>query len=148
MGDKEIEILLVEDNEYDAELTLRAFRKHKLVNIVKHVKDGEEALDYLFCQGQFSQRKPEDNPRFILLDIKLPKLNGIEVLKQIRQNEITKFLPVVMLTSSNEEKDLIESYSLGANSYITKPVQFDKFMEAVSHVGYYWLLLNKLPYHD
>ena len=138
-------ILLVEDNQDDVALTLRAFGKHKIKNKVIVVEDGEEALDYLFCKGKFSGRDPCDLPSVILLDINLPKVNGFEVLKAIRNNESTKLLPVTILTSSKEEQDIIQGYSLGANSYIRKPVDFEKFFEAVETLGLYWLLLNEPP---
>jgi len=143
---EEVEIMLVEDDPTDAELTLRAFRKNKLANRMKHVTDGEEALNFLFAKGAYSDRLEKDKPRVILLDLKLPKIDGLEVLKAIREDASTRFIPVVMMTSSNEERDLIESYKLGVNSYITKPIEFDEFSKAVTEVGYYWLLLNKRPY--
>ena len=141
----EVEILLVEDNPNDVELTLRALKKHNLTNKVHVVKDGAEALEYIFANGAYAHRKIEDHPKVILLDLKLPKVDGLEVLRQIKLNEKTKMIPVVVLTSSKEERDLVESYKLGANSYITKPVDFDKFVESVSELGLYWLLLNELP---
>lgn len=142
----DVEILLVEDDPSDAELTLRAFQKNKLANRIKHVTDGEEALNFLFAKGEYKDRDEQDKPRVILLDLKLPKIDGLEVLKAIREDANTRFIPVVMMTSSNEERDLIESYKLGVNSYITKPLEFEKFSKAVADVGYYWLLLNKRPY--
>jgi len=138
-------ILLVEDNPDDVALTLRAFKKHKVKNNVIVVEDGEEALDYLFCKGKFAKRSRDDFPSVVLLDIKLPKVDGFEVLKEIRTNEATKLLPVVILTSSKEEQDIIKGYSLGANSYIRKPVDFDKFFDAVQTLGLYWLILNEPP---
>ena len=141
----EVEILLVEDNPNDVELTLRALTKHNLANKVHVVKDGAEALEYIFANGSYAQRKVEDHPKVILLDLKLPKVDGLEVLRRIKSDERTKVIPVVVLTSSKEERDLVESYKLGANSYITKPVDFDKFVESVSELGLYWLLLNELP---
>jgi CheY-like chemotaxis protein len=141
----EIEILLVEDNPNDVELTFRALKKHNLANKVHVVKDGAEALEYIFAKGAYAHRKIEDHPKVILLDLKLPKLDGLEVLRQVKSDERTKVIPVVVLTSSKEERDLVESYKLGANSYITKPVDFDKFVESVSELGLYWLLLNELP---
>ncbi len=140
---KEKTILLVEDNQDDVALTLRAFGKHKIKNNVIVVEDGEEALDYLFCKGKFAERKPDELPSLVLLDLKLPKVDGFEVLKAIRKNESTKFLPVTILTSSKEEQDIVNSYSLGANSYIRKPVDFEKFFVAVETLGLYWLLLNE-----
>lgn len=142
MGDV---ILLVEDNPDDIALTLRAFKKNNMLNEVVIVKDGAEALDYLFGTGAYKDRDPRDTPSLVLLDLKLPKIGGNEVLKRIRADERTKLLPVVVLTSSREERDLIESYSCGANSYIRKPVDFNEFIEAVRQVGVYWLLLNESP---
>ena len=139
----EVEILLVEDNQNDVELTLRALKKNNLANKVHVVKDGTEALDYIFAKGAYAHRKIEDYPKVILLDLKLPKVDGLEVLRQIKSNERTKMIPLVVLTSSKEEQDLVESYRLGANSYITKPVDFESFVKAVSELGLYWLLLNQ-----
>ncbi|MFP3861010.1 MAG: response regulator [Bacteroidales bacterium] len=144
----DVNILLVEDNENDAELALRAFKKQENSLSLKHVKDGDEALDFLFCSGNYKNRYPAYLPDFILLDLKLPRIDGLEVLKKIRENEQTSFLPVVMLTSSHEDKDMIESYKLGVNSYIIKPVDFESFRSAMNHVGHYWLDLNKQPYKD
>jgi two-component system response regulator len=138
-------ILLVEDNPDDIALTLRAFNKSNIANKVVSVEDGEEALEYLFCNGKYKDRNRMDLPSVILLDLNLPKVNGFEVLKAIRGNEITKLLPVVILTSSKEEQDLINGYSLGANSYIRKPVEFEKFIEAVKTLGLYWLIINESP---
>ena len=135
-------ILLVEDNPDDIDLTVRAFQRHNLQNQLVVVRDGEEALDYLFCRGAYQDREPSQ-PRVVLLDLKLPKVDGLEVLKQIRENEQTKFLPVVILTSSQEEQDLIQGYSLGANSYVRKPVDFAHFVDAARQLGLYWLLLNE-----
>ncbi len=143
---KAVEILLVEDNPNDVELTLRALRKHNLANKVHVTKDGAEALEYIFANGNYSDRKIEDRPKVIFLDLKLPKVSGLEVLKKIRDDERTKTIPVVILTSSREERDVIESYRLGVNSYIVKPVDFDNFVRAVSELGLYWLLLNESPY--
>ena len=141
----EIEILLVEDNPNDVELTLRALKKNNLTNRVHVVKDGAEALEYIFAKGVYAYREIEDYPKVILLDLKLPKVDGLEVLRQIKSNERTKMIPVVVLTSSKEERDLVESYRLGANSYIAKPVDFESFVKAVSELGLYWLLLNQPP---
>jgi len=141
----EVEILLVEDNPNDVELTLRALKKHNITNKVHVVKDGAEALEYIFATGVYAHRKIEDYPKVILLDLKLPKVDGLEVLRQIKSNERTKLIPVVVLTSSKEERDLVESYRLGANSYIAKPVDFESFVKAVSELGLYWLLLNQPP---
>lgn len=141
---EQVEILLVEDNPEDAEMTMRALRKRNLANHVHWVKDGEEALDYLFCKGQFAGRDPARPPKLVLLDIKMPKVDGIEVLRRIKDSEL-KLLPVVIMTSSNEERDVIESYRLGANSYIVKPVAFEAFLETVSKIGLYWVLTNRVP---
>jgi two-component system response regulator len=141
----EVEILLVEDNPNDVELTLRALKKHNITNKVHVVKDGAEALEYIFAKGAYASRDINHSPRVILLDLKLPKVDGLEVLRQIKSNERTKLIPVVVLTSSKEERDLVESYRLGANSYITKPVDFESFVKAVSELGLYWLLLNQPP---
>jgi CheY-like chemotaxis protein len=138
-------ILLVEDNEDDVALTLRAFNKINIKNNITVAGDGEEALDYIFCRGRFKGRNPLDLPSVILLDLKLPKVNGFEVLKALRENELTKYLPVVILTSSKEEQDVINAYSLGTNSYLRKPVDFEKFFEAVKTLGVFWLLLNETP---
>lgn len=136
-------ILLVEDNPDDEALTIRAFGKNSIQNPIVVARDGQEALDYLYAQGAFSSRNAGERPVLILLDIKLPKLNGIEVLRQIRGHDATKLIPVVVLTTSKEEDDLVKSYSLGANSYIRKPVDFMQFMEVVKQVGIYWLMLNE-----
>jgi CheY-like chemotaxis protein len=138
-----LEILLVEDNPNDATLTLKALRKHYLANRITHVVDGQAAVDYLFAEGAYAGRDPKDLPKVVMLDLKLPKLDGIEVLRRIRANSMTKSLPVVILTSSNEERDMVEAYQLGANSYVVKPLEFEQFTEAVSQLGLYWMLLNK-----
>jgi two-component system, response regulator len=141
----EVQILLVEDNPNDAEMAMRALIKNNIANKVVHVTDGAEALDFIFARGAYSGRKIENRPKVILLDLKLPKVDGMEVLKAVKSDERTKIIPVIALTSSNEESDIVESYRLGVNSYIVKPVDFDKFVEAIKGLGYYWLLLNKSP---
>jgi CheY-like chemotaxis protein len=138
-----VEILLVEDNPNDAELTLRALKKHNLANRVVHVSDGEQALDFMFARGAFAARKVEEGPKVVILDLKLPKVDGLEVLRALKGNPATRAIPVVVLTSSREEKDIIESYQLGVNSYIVKPVEFEKFIVAIRDLGLYWLLLNQ-----
>ncbi|HEY4611908.1 MAG TPA: response regulator [Bacteroidota bacterium] len=145
MNLNEVEILYVEDNPHDAELTIRALKKHNLANNLVHVMDGEEALDFIFARGKFSERTVENGPKVILLDLKLPKVDGLEVLRAVKSDERTKKFPVVVLTSSKEEQDLVKSYQLGVNSYIVKPVDFDKFTKSVSDLGLYWLLLNQSP---
>jgi len=145
MNNTVVEILLVEDNPNDAELALRALKKHNLANHVVAVTDGEEALDFVFARGKYKDRTIENGPKIILLDLKLPKVDGLEVLKAIKGDIRTKIIPVIILTSSKEEKDIVESYRLGVNSYILKPVDFDKFVDAVKDIGYYWLLLNQSP---
>jgi CheY-like chemotaxis protein len=140
-----LEILLVEDNPHDAELAILALRKHNLANRLVHVEDGRAALDFLFGTGAYEGRDVVLQPKVVLLDLKLPKVDGIEVLRQIRADERTKLLPVVILTSSRENSDLINAYQLGANSYIVKPVEFENFSDAVTHMGRYWLLLNEIP---
>jgi two-component system response regulator len=138
-------ILLVEDNPDDEALTLRALRKHNIANKVVVARDGAEALDYLFATGAWSERDPRQMPQVVLLDLKLPKIDGLEVLRRIRADERTRLQPVVILTSSNEDKDRISGYGLGANSYVRKPVDFDEFVEAVKQLGLYWLVLNEPP---
>lgn len=138
-------ILLVEDNDDDVQLTMRALRLHRLANRVVVVGAGADALDYLFCRGAYAGRERKDLPQLVLLDLKLPKVGGLEVLTQIRQEPRTKRLPVVILTSSNTEGDVAKSYDLGANSYIRKPVDFRQFMDAVNSLGLYWLVLNEAP---
>ena len=142
---RQIEILLVEDSPGDAEMTLRSLRKHNLVNRVHWVKDGAEALDFMFRQGAYAQRDPNHALKLVLLDIKMPKVDGIEVLRRLKADEATRLTPVVIMTSSNEERDVFESYKLGVNSYIVKPVQFVSFLETVSKIGLYWLLANRVP---
>jgi CheY-like chemotaxis protein len=140
-----VEILIVEDNEQDLELAQRALRKAKLTNLIHVVRDGQEALEFIFCQGPYSGRKIENSPKVILLDLKLPKVDGLEVLKRIKSDPRTKTIPVVVLTSSKEQSDVVESYHYGVNSYIVKPVNFEQFSEAVQKLGMYWLLLNHPP---
>jgi two-component system, response regulator len=138
-------ILLVEDNPDDVDLTVRALKKNKILNEVVIARDGAEAMDYLFCKGEYADRDPFDLPQVALLDLKMPRVDGFEVLKAIRANEKTKLLPVTILTTSTEDKDRIESYELGANSFINKPVDFDQFFAAVNNLGLYWLVLNIAP---
>jgi two-component system response regulator len=140
-----MEILLIEDNPNDVELTLHTLQKHHLANHIQVIRDGAEALDYLFCRGAFEGRNPNPAPKLILLDLKLPKVDGLEVLRQIRHEERTRRLPVVVMTTSRQEPDIAESYALGINSYIVKPIDFDQFNEAVRQIGCYWLLLNQPP---
>lgn len=136
-------ILLVEDSQMDEELTLRAFKKTNIMNPIVVARDGVEALDYLFSRGDYANRKPAPLPQLVLLDLKLPKLSGLDVLKEVRGNKRTKLLPVVVLTSSLEDQDLVCSYNLGANSYVRKPIDFIQFIEAVRQIGLYWLVLNQ-----
>ena len=141
-----LEILLVEDNPSDVKLALRAFEKSNLTNQVRVLRDGAEALDYLFCTGQYASRVGQKQPKVVLLDLKLPLVDGHEVLRQMRADPRTHMIPVVVLTSSNAEKDLIESYKLGVNSYIQKPVDFEQFSAVVRQLGFYWLVVNKVAY--
>jgi CheY-like chemotaxis protein len=145
MSSREVDILLVEDNKDDLELTLHALRKERLANRIQIARDGEEALDFLFCRNGFAERSFEQPPRLVLLDLKLPKVDGMEVLRHLKAEPRTRTIPVVILTSSKEERDLINSYNLGVNSYIQKPVDFDQFRETVKRVGMYWLLVNQPP---
>jgi len=145
MMNNEIEILLVEDNPDDLEMTLRALRKAKLANNIQVARDGAEALDFIFAQGAHLGRKVENGPRVILLDLKLPKIDGLEVLRRVKGDPRTKIIPVVVLTSSQEQPDVAECYKLGVNSYIVKPVNFERFAAAVSELGMYWMLLNQPP---
>jgi len=145
MTNSQIEILLVEDNEEDVELTLHALRKEKLANHIHVARDGEEALDFLFCNGTFSERASQSPLKLVMLDLKLPRVDGLEVLKKMRSDPRTKTIPVVILTSSKEERDLINGYDLGANSYIQKPVDFDQFRNTVKNLGLYWLVINQPP---
>ena len=145
MPERQIEILLVEDNQDDVELTLHALRRENLANHIHVARDGEEALDFLFCNGTHSERSFDRPPRLVLLDLKLPKVDGMEVLRRLKSDPRTCSIPVVILTSSKEERDVINGYGLGANSYIQKPVDFDQFRETVKSVGLYWLLINQAP---
>ena len=145
MENIEIEVLLVEDNPSDAELTVRALKKNNLANKVHHVKDGDEALEFIFARGAYAGRKIENAPKVILLDLKMPKINGIEVLRVLKADERTKKIPVVVLTSSKEDPDVQECYKLGVNSYVVKPVHFDGFLKAIAELGLYWLLVNQTP---
>ncbi len=140
-----LDILLVEDNPQDAELTVRALKKHHLANNIITVEDGAEALDYIFCRGNYAQRDMNRAPKVVLLDLKLPKVNGLEVLREIKQDERTRSIPVVIVTSSREDPDVKTAYRLGVNSYVVKPVDFDAFAEAMSQLGLYWLLINQPP---
>jgi two-component system response regulator len=143
MENKEIDILLIEDNANDAELTIRALRKKNMTRHIVHLKDGEDALDFLFGKGLYTGRNINNKPQLILLDLKMPKVSGLEVLEQIKSNNLTKKIPVVMLTSSKEHPDVEKSYLLGANSYIVKPVDFESFSKVVTDLGIYWLLLSQ-----
>jgi two-component system response regulator len=145
MTENMVEILLVEDNPHDMQLTLRALKKNHLANRIHVARDGEEALEYIFCTGAYAGRDIRHTPRVILLDLKLPKIDGLEVLRQIRSDPRTRTIPVVVLTSSDETRDVVESYNLGVNSYIVKPVDFAQFTAAVSQLGMYWALLNHPP---
>jgi two-component system response regulator len=145
MNPNQIEILLVEDNPDDVELTLHTLGKEKLANKIHVARDGEEALEFLFCTGQHAGRRYEQPPRLVLLDLKLPKVDGMEVLKQLKGDARTRSIPVVILTSSKEERDLIKGYGLGANSYIQKPVDFEQFRETIKAIGLYWLVVNQIP---
>lgn len=141
----EVEILLVEDNASDAEMTIDALKKNGLANKLLHVKDGAAALDFIFAEGEYEGRNIENKPKVILLDLKMPKVNGIEVLQRIRGNEQTRTIPVVMLTSSKEDPDIKTCYDLGANSYVVKPVEFEEFQKAITELGLYWMIVNQKP---
>jgi len=143
MENNKVDILLIEDNMNDAELSIRAIRKASINNTILHLKDGAEALDFLFGSGEFEDRDLKNKPKVILLDLKMPKVDGLEVLVKIKTNKLTKGIPVVVLTSSNEPNDIDRAYSLGANSYIVKPVDFDKFEKAVTYLCIYWLVFNQ-----
>ncbi|HEY1019355.1 MAG TPA: response regulator [Sediminibacterium sp.] len=140
-----IEVLLVEDSDEDAELVIRSLKKHNLGNNLVHVSDGVEALDFIFARGEFSDRSVGDIPKVILMDLKMPKMDGLQVLKEIKKDDRTKMIPVIMMTSSKEEKDIVDSYQLGVNSFIVKPVGFENFSKAVAEFGMYWLLINQPP---
>jgi two-component system response regulator len=140
-----VEILLVEDSAADAELTLRALRKQNIANNVHHVRDGAEALEYVFATGAYADRDMDRMPKIVLLDLNLPRVDGLEVLRRMKADPRTKRIPVVVMTSSREERDIVESYDLGVNSYVVKPVEFDEFARAVANLGLYWLLLNQSP---
>lgn len=141
----EVEILLVEDNESDAELTIRVLKKHNLANKLLHLKNGEEALDFLFARGVYAGRAIENGPKIILLDLKMPKVDGIEVLEELKSDERTKKIPVVVFTSSKEHPDIDKCYRLGVNSYVVKPVEFNQFVQAIVDLGMYWMILNEPP---
>ena len=145
MNSGKLDILLVEDNQDDMDLALHALRRDKLANNIYVARDGEEALDFLFCRGAFAHRLFDHPPKLVLLDLKLPKVDGMEVLKQVKCDPRTRTIPIVIMTSSKEERDLVASYNLGANSYIQKPVDFDQFRETVKNVGLYWLVTNQPP---
>ena len=141
----EVQILLVEDDPDDLEMTVRALRKANLANRIEVVRDGAQALDYIFCEGAYAARRIQQSPKLVLLDLKLPKVDGLEVLRRLKGDPRTKMIPVVVLTSSKEQRDVVESYQIGVNSYIVKPVNFEGFMTAVRDLGLYWLLLNQAP---
>lgn len=145
MAENPVELLLVEDNPNDVELTLHALKKNNVTNRIEVVRDGAEALDFIFCTGTYAARQIENSPKVILLDLKLPKVDGLEVLRRVKDDPRTRMIPVVVLTSSREERDIVESYRLGVNSYITKPVDFQQFTDSVRQLGLYWLLLNQPP---
>lgn len=140
-----VEILLVEDNASDSEMTIQALKKNNLANKLLHVKDGAAALDYIFAEGEYKGREIQDKPRVILLDLKMPRVSGIEVLKRIRSDERTKSIPIVVLTSSKEDPDIQKCYDLGVNSYVVKPMEFEDFQKAISDLGLYWMIVNQLP---
>lgn len=145
MPNKEFQILLVEDNMSDAMLTIRALKKHNLANNLVHLYDGAQALDFLFGKGEYEGRNLAEKPKVIFLDLKMPKVDGLEVLRKLKADDRTKLIPVVMMTSSKEEKDIVESHRLGINSYIVKPVDFENFSKTVADLGLYWLLVNQTP---
>ena len=143
MEHNEVEILLIEDNPHEAELTIRSLKKYNLANRLLHIDDGEEALEFIFSKGRYAANKSPFSPKLVLLDLKLPKVDGLQILRQIKADDRTKAIPVAVLTSSKEEKDIIESYKLGVNSYIVKPVNFESFTKSVSELGLYWVILNQ-----
>lgn len=145
MEDSLVEILLIEDSEYDAEITIRALRKNKLANKIVHLTDGDQAIKFLFGEGEYKDRNIENRPKLILLDLKMPKVDGLEVLERIKADPLTKKIPVVVLTSSKEHPDIEKCYENGVNSYIVKPVEFENFISAVSQSGMYWMLINQSP---
>ena len=145
MKQHQVEILLIEDNPDEAELAIRSLKKNNLANNLVHIDDGAEALDYIFCRGNYSEKDISIVPKVILLDLKLPKVGGLEILRQVKNDSRTKIIPIVILTSSKEDSDLIEGYNLGVNSYIVKPVNFESFAKAIAELGFYWIILNQQP---
>ncbi len=144
-SDQPIFIVLVEDNPADAELAIRALRRSRIANQIELLEDGAEALDFIFCRGAYAHRQITDHPKIILLDLKLPKVSGLEVLRQIKTDPRTQMIPIIVMTSSAQDSDIIESYQLGVNSYIVKPVDFEQFNKAVEQIGLYWVLMNRTP---
>lgn len=141
----DVEILLAEDNERDAEMTMRAFKKHNFLNRLHWVKDGVEAMDFVLCKGAYGERDPRSLPKILLLDLKMPRMDGLDVLRELKSDEWTRSIPVVVMTSSSQERDIVESYRLGVNGYVIKPVEFAAFSEVVATFGMYWLLVNRVP---
>ena len=141
----ELEVLLVEDNPHDLELTIHALRKHRVANTLAVAHDGEEALDFIFARGKHSDRTVGNGPALVFLDLKLPKVDGIDVLRAVKSDERTKRIPIIVVTSSQEERDLVETYNLGANSFVVKPIDFDSFVKTISDLGFYWLAVNRTP---
>ncbi len=146
--DNHVEIILIEDNPFEAELAIRSLKKNHLANKLIHIDDGAEALDFIFSRGKYESRNSLPQPKLILLDLNLPKVSGIEIVKQIKSNELTKTIPVVIMTSSKEERDIVDSYQYGVNSYLVKPVSFETFSKAIADLGFYWLLLNQTPFSN
>ncbi|PZV11654.1 MAG: two-component system response regulator [Pseudanabaena sp.] len=146
-SDQSVFILLVEDNPADSELAIRALRRGRISNQIQLLEDGAEALDFIFCRGNYAHRQINDYPKMILLDLKLPKVTGLEVLRQLKSDPRTKMIPIVVLTSSAQDSDVLESYKLGVNSYIVKPVDFEQFNKAIEQLGFYWVLINRTPHH-